>query len=105
MGGASAERNVSLASGMRIVEALRKGGHSVTALDPAHGVLDDPRLAAIAGGNVGSKPPTLDELKALAKPAKGGAIAVLPEAGDTDLVFNALHGGYGEDGTVQALLD
>ena len=35
MGGTSSERNVSLASGIRIVQALRGNGHNVTALDPA----------------------------------------------------------------------
>src|SRR5665213_645295 len=38
MGGASAERDVSLASGLRIVEALSRRGHKVIALDPAGGV-------------------------------------------------------------------
>ena len=39
MGGTSSERNVSLASGIRIVQALRERGHQVTALDPARGVI------------------------------------------------------------------
>ena len=39
MGGTSSERNVSLASGIRIVQALRGRGHEVIALDPARGVL------------------------------------------------------------------
>ena len=105
MGGASAERNVSLASGMRITEALRARGHAVTAVDPAHGRLSDARLAELKQANVASKPPTLAELQELAKPGKGAAIAGLPERGEADLVFIALHGGYGEDGTLQSLLD
>jgi D-alanine-D-alanine ligase len=105
MGGASAERNVSLASGMRIVEALRARGHQVTAVDPASGKLSDARLAELQAGNVASKPPTLAELQQLARGGKGAAIAGLPERGEADLAFIALHGGYGEDGTLQSLLD
>ena len=36
MGGTSAERDVSLASGLRVTEALRARGHDVTAIDTAH---------------------------------------------------------------------
>ena len=46
MGGTSSERNVSLASGIRIVGALRSRGHKVTALDPARGVIAKPRSAS-----------------------------------------------------------
>jgi D-alanine-D-alanine ligase len=34
MGGTSSERDVSLASGIRVAEALRSRGHEVTAVDP-----------------------------------------------------------------------
>jgi D-alanine-D-alanine ligase len=37
LGGFSAERDVSLASGLRIAEALRTQGHTVTCVDPAEG--------------------------------------------------------------------
>ena len=37
MGGESAERNVSLASGIRIILALRSRGHEVIAFDPSQG--------------------------------------------------------------------
>ena len=39
MGGTSAERDVSLASGLRVTEALRSKGHKVTAIDTARGPL------------------------------------------------------------------
>ncbi len=74
MGGASAERNVSLASGMRITEALRARGHQVTAVDPAHGTLSDARLAELKKANVASKPPTLAELQELAKKVEEGFV-------------------------------
>ena len=37
LGGASSERDVSLASGLRIAHALRDAGHTVTCVDPAQG--------------------------------------------------------------------
>ena len=49
MGGTSSERDVSLASGLRIAEALRSRGHAVRAIDTARGELsiaDDPALYA-----------------------------------------------------------
>ncbi|MCS7089333.1 MAG: D-alanine--D-alanine ligase [Verrucomicrobiota bacterium] len=67
MGGPSAEREVSLRSGLGVAAALRSRGHRVHELDPA-----EPGW-------------------------------VLPEG--TDVVFLALHGAYGEDGTVQAELE
>ncbi len=66
-GGPSAEREVSLRSGMGVARALRTLGHEVSELDPVK-----PGWKLPAG---------------------------------TDLVFLALHGTYGEDGTVQAELD
>ena len=70
LGGASAEREVSLASGARVAEALRAKGHEVTTADP------------------GADP-----------------LAILPQARAADVVWMALHGGAGEDGTIQALFD
>ena len=40
LGGTSSERDVSLASGLRIIDALRGRGHEVAAVDPATGPLD-----------------------------------------------------------------
>jgi D-alanine-D-alanine ligase len=105
LGGISPERNVSLASGARVVTALRSRGHQVSAVDPARGVLDDKAVAAILAGPVGRTPPTSAELAALAQHALLPRLATLPAVRDADVVFNALHGGAGEDGTVQALLD
>ena len=67
LGGPSAEREVSLRSGVAIARALRSRGHEVSELDPVPGAWSLP-----AG---------------------------------TDAVFLALHGTYGEDGTVQEELD
>ena len=40
MGGTSSERDVSLASGLRIAQALRGRGHSVVAIDTTRGALE-----------------------------------------------------------------
>jgi D-alanine-D-alanine ligase len=102
MGGTSAERDVSLASGIRIVEALRQRGHDVIAVDTVHGLLSaDDERRLLAGGLVKTAPP---DTKALIRmnAAMQGTLRTLPKA---DVLFLALHGGQGEDGTLQALLD
>jgi D-alanine-D-alanine ligase len=106
LGGTSSERDVSLASGLRIVDALRARGHQVAVVDPASGPLDAGAETALRARKVDTAPPTLDELARL---GKGGGfstgLAELPEVREAEVVFLALHGGYGEDGTIQALLD
>jgi D-alanine-D-alanine ligase len=105
LGGSSAERDVSLASGARIVASLRSNGHEVTALDPAHGVLTAAELETLVAGAMKREPPTLDELKRLAKGQLSPILTTLPAIREADVVFLALHGGQGEDGTLQAMLD
>ena len=105
MGGASAERNVSLASGIRIVLALRSKGHDVIAFDPSKGPLSEEEQRRLATSAVGTEPPSLESL---AESTGGSFIPALersPEIAGADVVFLALHGGQGEDGTIQALLD
>ena len=105
MGGASAERNVSLASGIRIVLALRSNGHDVIAFDPSRGPLSEEEQRRLATSAVGTEPPSLESL---AESTGGSFIPALersPEIAGADVVFLALHGGQGEDGTIQALLD
>jgi len=71
MGGWSAERDVSLVSGAACVEALKRAGYSVAAIDVQRDV-------GTLLGRLYPKP---------------------------DVVFNALHGRFGEDGCIQGLLD
>jgi D-alanine-D-alanine ligase len=105
MGGTSAERNVSLASGVRVAEALRSVGHEVTAVDTARGPLGKAAERKLRESAVGTLPPAADELERMAREALPQTVRVLPKGGDTDVVFLALHGGHGEDGTIQSLLD
>lgn len=71
LGGMSAEREISLATGRAVAEALRSRGHSVVEIDCV-----DPVAT------------TQEE-----------------EFVRTEVVFVALHGGFGEDGRIQALLE
>ena len=105
MGGASAERDVSLASGIRIAQALSARGHIVTALDPAKGVLSQADLDELRRSNVGAEPPSLEALAGFGGGRLRDDLISMPEIRSADVVFLALHGGQGEDGTVQALLD
>ena len=106
MGGTSSERDVSLASGLRIAEALRSRGHEVRAVDTAKGALteaDERRM--LSERVVKQLPPTPAELARMNAESLADTAARLPKHGDCDVAFLALHGGRGEDGTIQALLD
>ena len=115
LGGESAERDVSLASGCQVADALREAGHDVAALDPAAGALTREDEAKILAEGVGILP--AGTIMRGAAPdhfvctrfqdlsgASDGAMTVAAFAA-ADVVFPALHGGMGEDGTLQALLD
>ena len=104
MGGISDEREVSLASGGQVARALRAGGHEVVAVDTATGVLGPADEARLTDGGVTAAPPGEAELHAL-RDRVAVAIHDEPSLGDVDVYFLALHGGAGEDGTVQGLLD
>jgi D-alanine-D-alanine ligase len=106
LGGASAERDVSLASGLRIAQALRARAHAVTLVDPARGVItpaDEERMRA--AGVLHPEPPSLESLRQMSRGALLPSLGTLAEVRDAEVVFLALHGGEGEDGTLQALLD
>jgi D-alanine-D-alanine ligase len=107
MGGTSAERDVSLASGLRVAGALRERGHEVDTLDTARGTLSlKDETALLSKGNVVKKePPSRDELARMASETLPQMLRALPSLAKADVVFIGLHGGYGEDGTVQALFD
>ncbi|HEX8243464.1 MAG TPA: D-alanine--D-alanine ligase [Longimicrobium sp.] len=103
-GGTSAERDVSIASGAQVVKALRQGGHEVVAIDTARGALGPAEEQRLLTAGVAPAPPGEDEL-AVIRAGSGGPILPASELGGIDVVFLVLHGGTGEDGTIQALLD
>jgi D-alanine-D-alanine ligase len=100
MGGTSAEREVSLASGLAIAGALRERGHSVDVIDTARGFVSRDHEGELLPEGVHSAPP--DEVEARLSP---GTLGDVPQLREAEVAFLALHGGIGEDGTLQALLD
>jgi D-alanine-D-alanine ligase len=103
-GGTSSERDVSIASGSQVVQALRHAGHDVVAVDTATGVLDAGAEKQLLRGEVPELPPDEAALDML-RTGDATAITKAPELGDVDVLFLALHGGAGEGGTLQAVLD
>jgi len=107
MGGTSAERDVSLASSLRIAEALRSRDHDVVTLDTARGPLtakDEKQLLA-KGNVVKATPPSQEDLARMASETLPQMLRALPSLKEADVVFLGLHGGFGEDGSIQAFLD
>jgi D-alanine-D-alanine ligase len=103
-GGTSEERDVSIASAAQIIPALRRLGHEVSAIDTATGLLDSAAERRLLATGVAPEPPSDAQIASV----RGRAIALSPSAfnsRDMDLVFLALHGGAGEDGRIQAMLD
>ncbi len=104
-GGASAERAVSLATAQQVVPALRSLGHQIVLVDTVFGVVDAAREAAFLNGTVGTEPPSVEELDRKEAAFLLGTLGQLREVREADVVFLALHGGRGEDGTLQTILE
>jgi D-alanine-D-alanine ligase len=107
MGGTSAERDVSIATSLRVAEALRTKGHTVTTLDTAKGALTAKEEKALLakGTIVQTTPPSREELAKMAEQTLPQMLRAIPQLQEADCVFLGLHGGFGEDGSIQALLD
>jgi D-alanine-D-alanine ligase len=103
-GGVSEERDVSIASGAQVVKGLRQAGHDVVAVDTASGPLDAAAEHALLTRGISPAPPDAQTLDLL-RTGDATAIVRAPELQGVDVLFLALHGGTGEDGTLQALLD
>jgi D-alanine-D-alanine ligase len=105
-GGDSAERDVSLDSARGLAQAAVELGHRVLVADPARtGVAPTEDLAGFFGGvKIDEKPP---EVSTAVFAARGAFLETLShyKKRGIDVVLNGLHGGVGEDGTIQAVLD
>ncbi|HET9614774.1 MAG TPA: D-alanine--D-alanine ligase family protein [Candidatus Limnocylindrales bacterium] len=106
LGGPSAEHDVSIVSGTAIADALRERGEDVRevlidlggawwSLPIEHRRGERPASAYDEPAALGATGPT----------TAGAAIDGLAAEDPRPLVFIALHGPFGEDGTVQAMLD
>jgi len=104
-GGTSAERDVALASGLQVARALRERRHAVSVVDLAAGFVPPEQENALLPGGVGREPPPLEHLRELERGMLGSGLGEIPVVRSADVIFLALHGGRGEDGTVQAILD
>ena len=103
-GGTSEERDVSIASAAQVIPALRGLGHDVVAIDTATGRLAPNVEQKMLTSGVGPEPPSSSALAGM----RESALTLTTNASDirdVDVVFLALHGGAGEDGRVQAVLD
>ena len=114
-GGLSPERDVSLSSGSKIASALIERGHRVAMVDV---YMDLDRLpefsdAPVPPRSAAETEPDLDAVRAERIALRGGedgcgeliGRGVVDACRAADVVFLALHGGMGENGQLQALLD
>jgi D-alanine-D-alanine ligase len=120
-GGASAERQISLASGLQIAEQLPPDRYEVVMMDPlalmAHNpALSDEQRAMAArlasGASAAEALPDRDrELPAQMQDSMHRGSSALASASGAltgegiDVAFIALHGPWGEDGKIQAVLE
>jgi D-alanine-D-alanine ligase len=104
-GGTSAERDVALASAVQVIGALRSRGHEVAVVDTARGYIPEADEPALLSGKVGTEPPSISQLQTLERGLLLSGLANLAAVRDADVLFLALHGGRGEDGTLQTLLE
>src|SRR3990172_11514781 len=104
-GGTSAERDVALASAAQVVTALRSRGHQVAVVDTARGFIPEGEEARLLSPAVGREPPSIAHLIELERGVLLSGLASLAVVRSADVLFLALHGGRGEDGTLQAVLD
>jgi D-alanine-D-alanine ligase len=106
MGGPSPERDVSLHSGQQVIRALDPARYDVLPVEITREGQWLPRPELLRLSPPGAPGGTPDP------PAAGTALASTPKridevvgSGAVDVAFIALHGPYGEDGTVQGLLE
>ncbi len=104
-GGTSAERDVALASAVQVIGALRSRGHEVAVVDTARGYIPEADETALLSGVVGTEPPPISQLQSLERGLLLSGLANLAAVRDAEVLFLALHGGRGEDGTLQTLLE
>jgi D-alanine-D-alanine ligase len=104
-GGLSSERNVAIKTGRAITSGLKELGFNVKVVDPVFGV-NQPSEEQIFNSRpeIGREFPTVNELKAFSNRKVLDCInsSIFD---NVDFVFLGLHGKFGEDGKIQALLE
>ena len=114
-GGLSGERNVSLSSGVMVTQALRGRGHQVALVDLFFGLegyegsLESRFSAPVPESwkRVSRQAPDLKAIRASRKDQSKSVFGpgVLELCRMADIVYLALHGDCGENGSLQAALD
>ena len=109
-GGLSMERDVSLASGSLIANALRDAGHEAVLVDLYYGIKREKmNFDDMSGRYKYTIPETAPDLEAIIAENGGRRDPVARNIVDfckmADVTFLALHGGVGENGKLQALLE
>jgi D-alanine-D-alanine ligase len=118
-GGASAERDISLATGAQIARSLDPEKYDTVLLDPLAFMVRNPALtddqrrqaeALIKGGgridDTHQLPKGLEnEIEAASKALVPATRAITDANDPVDVALIALHGPWGEDGRIQGLLD
>jgi D-alanine-D-alanine ligase len=118
-GGASAERDISLATGAQIAATLPADRFETVLLDPLALMARNPALtdaqreqalALLQTGGLVKQPRALprgleDHIAKAEKAIVPASTAMSNSAGPVDVVVLALHGTWGEDGRIQGLLD
>lgn len=127
-GGRSSEHEVSLSSAQNVMQALREAGYEVvpigiapsgrwlTGKDPHRQLLEAGRAQAAhveSAGHANGRYPSMlsDGAQIDADPARS-SWGLLPQSHDSqnglaqiDVIFPVLHGPFGEDGTIQGMLE
>jgi D-alanine-D-alanine ligase len=104
-GGATPERAVAFAGAAQVVTALRGRGHEVYVVDTVTGLLDADDERRWLSLDVGTAPPNVGNLAAQERRMLSEGLADLPVVHGADVVFLVVHGGTGEGGVLQALLE
>ena len=109
-GGLSMERDVSLASGSLIANALRNAGERAVLVDLYYGIEKEKMNFDDVSGRYEYKIPEIAPDLAALVAANGGRVNPVGEnvvefCKMADVTFLALHGGVGENGKLQALLE
>lgn len=114
-GGISSERDVSILSGSKIAAALRSKGHQVVTLDPYMGYeepldsidrLFEENYDFTDNAVISREAPDIEAVKKSRKNQSNVYFGdhVIDICRAADIAFLGLHGGEGEDGTIQAAL-
>ena len=98
-GGISPERDVSLSTGAKVASALIEAGHSVALVDSAADITGDAEALFSAGSKTEAHiSDTAPDIAALLQRKNYFGSGVIDVCRSADIVFNAMHGGAGEDG-------